>query len=64
MALSREKATANRPPRRKLADAIRMLALDALLKDLAAAGAVFMTMEDAAREAQALMFAPDADSTP
>jgi len=36
----------------------RMLALDALLKDLAAAGAVFMTMEDAAREAQALMFAP------
>jgi peptidoglycan-N-acetylglucosamine deacetylase len=42
----------------------RMLALDALLKDLAAAGAVFMTMEDAATEAQALMFAPDADSTP
>jgi hypothetical protein len=36
----------------------RMLALDALLKDLAAAGAVFMTMEDAAAEAQALMFAP------
>src|SRR5262244_4584596 len=36
----------------------RMLALDALLKDLAAAGAVFMTMEAAAREAQALMFAP------
>ena len=36
----------------------RMLALDAVLKDLAAAGAVFMTMEDAAREAQALMFAP------
>ncbi|HEX5047955.1 MAG TPA: transketolase [Gammaproteobacteria bacterium] len=30
MALSREKATANRPPRRKLADAIRMLALDAV----------------------------------
>jgi peptidoglycan-N-acetylglucosamine deacetylase len=42
----------------------RMLALEGLLKDLAAAGAVFMTMEDAAREAQALMFAPDADSTP
>jgi peptidoglycan/xylan/chitin deacetylase (PgdA/CDA1 family) len=36
----------------------RMLALEGLLKDLAAAGAVFMTMEDAAREAQALMFAP------
>jgi len=42
----------------------RMLALEGLLKDLAAAGAVFMTMEDAAREAQLLMFAPDADSTP
>jgi len=36
----------------------RMLALEGLLKDLAAVGAVFMTMEDAAREAQALMFAP------
>ena len=35
----------------------RMLALEGLLKDLAAAGAVFMTMEDAATEAQALMFA-------
>jgi len=36
----------------------RMLALERLLKDLAAAGAVFMTMEDAATEAQALLFAP------
>jgi peptidoglycan-N-acetylglucosamine deacetylase len=34
----------------------RMLALEALVKDLAAAGAVFMTMEDAAAEAQARMF--------
>jgi peptidoglycan-N-acetylglucosamine deacetylase len=34
----------------------RMLALEALVKDLAAAGAVFMTMEDAATEAQARMF--------
>jgi hypothetical protein len=42
----------------------RMLALDTLLKDLAAAGAVFMTMEDAATEAQELMFDPDTDSTP
>jgi hypothetical protein len=36
----------------------RMLALEGLLKDLSAAGAVFMTMEEAAAEAQALMFAP------
>ena len=36
----------------------RMLALEGLLKDLAAAGAAFMTMEDAANEAHALMFAP------
>lgn len=35
----------------------RMLALEGLLKDLTAAGAVFMTMEDAAAEAQARMFA-------
>jgi hypothetical protein len=35
-----------------------MLALEGLLKDLSAAGAVFMTMEEAAAEAQALMFAP------
>lgn len=35
----------------------RMLALEALVKDLLAAGAVFMTMEDAASEAQARMFA-------
>jgi peptidoglycan-N-acetylglucosamine deacetylase len=34
----------------------RMLALEALVKDLAAAGAVFKTMEDAAAEAQARMF--------
>jgi peptidoglycan/xylan/chitin deacetylase (PgdA/CDA1 family) len=34
----------------------RMLALEALVKDLLAAGAVFMTMEDAATEAQARMF--------
>jgi peptidoglycan-N-acetylglucosamine deacetylase len=37
----------------------RMLALEALVKGLAAAGAVFMTMEDAAAEAQARMFAGD-----
>jgi hypothetical protein len=37
----------------------RMLALEALVKDLAAADAVFMTMEDAAAEAQARMFAGD-----
>ena len=37
----------------------RMLALEALVKDLAEAGAVFMTMEDAAAEAQARMFAED-----
>src|SRR5437588_1614864 len=42
----------------------RMLAFEQLVQDLATAGAVFMTMEDAAREAQALMFARDADSTP
>src|SRR5438445_76657 len=36
----------------------RMLALESLLKDLIAAGAVFMNLEDAAREAQARMFAP------
>ena len=35
----------------------RMLALEDLLTSLAAAGAVFMTMEDAAAEAQARMFA-------
>ncbi len=35
----------------------RMLAFEGLVKDLAAAGAVFMTMEDAAAEAQARMFA-------
>jgi peptidoglycan/xylan/chitin deacetylase (PgdA/CDA1 family) len=35
----------------------RMLALEALLKDLLGAGAAFMTMEDAAAEAQARMFA-------
>ena len=34
----------------------RMLALEQLLKDLAAAGALFMTMEDAAAEARARMF--------
>jgi peptidoglycan/xylan/chitin deacetylase (PgdA/CDA1 family) len=37
----------------------RMLALEALLKDLMASGAVFMTMEDAAAEAQARMFGDD-----
>ena len=36
----------------------RMLALEGLLMDLSAAGAVFTTMEEAATEAQALMFAP------
>ena len=35
----------------------RMLALEALVKDLVAAGATFMTVEDAAAEAQARMFA-------
>jgi len=40
----------------------RMLALEGLLKDLSAAGAVFMTMEEAATEAQALMFAPPPSS--
>ena len=35
----------------------RMLAFEGLVKDLAAAGAVFMTMEDAAAEARARMFA-------
>jgi peptidoglycan/xylan/chitin deacetylase (PgdA/CDA1 family) len=39
----------------------RMLALEGLVKDLAAAGAVFMTMEAAAAEAQTRMF--DRDST-
>jgi peptidoglycan/xylan/chitin deacetylase (PgdA/CDA1 family) len=34
----------------------RMLALEALVKELSAAGAVFTTMEDAAAEAQARMF--------
>jgi peptidoglycan/xylan/chitin deacetylase (PgdA/CDA1 family) len=34
----------------------RMLALEGLVKDLQRAGAVFMTMEDAAKEAQARMF--------
>jgi peptidoglycan-N-acetylglucosamine deacetylase len=37
----------------------RMLALQGLVKDLAAAGAVFMTMEDAAAEAQTRMFGPE-----
>jgi hypothetical protein len=36
----------------------RMLALEDLLARLAAAGAVFMTMEDAAREAAARMGPP------
>jgi len=36
----------------------RMLALEGLVRDLQAAGAVFMAMEDAAREAHARMFAP------
>jgi peptidoglycan/xylan/chitin deacetylase (PgdA/CDA1 family) len=35
----------------------RMLAFEQLVRDLAAAGAVFMTMEDAAAEAQAKLFA-------
>ena len=35
----------------------RMLALEGLLKDLVAAGAAFMTMEDAVSEARALLFA-------
>jgi len=34
----------------------RMLALEDLVKNLSAAGAVFMTMEDAANEAQEKMF--------
>jgi hypothetical protein len=33
-----------------------MLALDELVRKLASAGAVFMTMEEAAAEAQARMF--------
>jgi hypothetical protein len=37
----------------------RMLALEGLVTALAASGAVFMTMEDAAREAQARLFAGD-----
>jgi peptidoglycan-N-acetylglucosamine deacetylase len=36
----------------------RMLAFEELVKSLLAAGAVFMTMEDAAKEAQERMFAP------
>ena len=36
----------------------RMLAFEDLVKNLAAAGAVFMTMEDAAAEARERMFAP------
>jgi peptidoglycan-N-acetylglucosamine deacetylase len=36
----------------------RMLALQGLVKDLAAVGAVFMTMEDAAAEARTRMFGP------
>src|SRR5215831_18099410 len=36
----------------------RMLALEGLVQDLADAGAVFMTMEEAATEAQAHIFAP------
>src|SRR6478736_8977915 len=39
----------------------RMLALEGLVKDLAAAGAVFMTMADAAAEAQARMFGADSE---
>jgi hypothetical protein len=35
-----------------------MLALEGLLEKLQAAGAVFMTMEDAAAEAKEKMFAP------
>ena len=35
----------------------RMLALEELLKNLQAAGAVFMTMEDAAKEVQERIFA-------
>jgi hypothetical protein len=36
-----------------------MLALQGLVKDLAAVGAVFMTMEDAAAEARTRMFGPE-----
>src|SRR5262249_19942453 len=36
----------------------RMLALEGLIENLRSAGAVFMTMEDAAKEAQERMFAP------
>jgi hypothetical protein len=39
----------------------RMLALEGLVKDLAAAGAVFMTMADAAAEAQVRMFGADSE---
>jgi peptidoglycan/xylan/chitin deacetylase (PgdA/CDA1 family) len=39
----------------------RMLALEGLVKDLAAAGAVLMTMADAAAEAKARMFGADSD---
>jgi peptidoglycan-N-acetylglucosamine deacetylase len=35
----------------------RMLAFEQLVQDLATAGAVFMTMEDAAAEAQSKLFA-------
>jgi hypothetical protein len=36
----------------------RMLALEGLIEKLSVAGAVFMTMEDAAKEAQERMFGP------
>jgi hypothetical protein len=36
-----------------------MLALEGLVKDLAAAGVVFMTMAEAAAEAQVRMFGAD-----
>jgi len=39
----------------------RMLALEGLVKDLAGAGAVFMTMADAAAEARARMFGTDSE---
>src|SRR6476646_6817969 len=39
----------------------RMLALEGLVKDLARAGAVFMTMADAAAEARARMFGTDSE---
>jgi len=40
----------------------RMLALEGLVKDLSTAGAVFMTMEEAATEAQPHLFAPPSRS--